>query len=227
MKLVFVGADNSIEIKKGFVHTLEIENPSLFVRISRSLAANAGELIFEDFSLWDDEGNELAPGRTLFMITDPLRLPWDCAELSGKMLSTMELYLFEDDDARSTFESYGRRLQGFAASLTYQGESDYRFNVEWDLRRFLKSFGFSVERGDGLPYIETLDMFLDFISDMKLGKVLAFVNLKTFLGENEFKMFLERVFFHELEVLLLENKTSAIEYDYEIKTVYDQHFLEL
>lgn len=180
MKLIFAGADRPIGIARGYVSTVEVENPCLFARICRSLVANGEEGVFEQFSLWDKAGNELAPSRVLFAVPDPLHLPWDCTELSNKLLGIMETLLYEDEEARRIFEDYGSQLRGFSQRLTHQVECDYRFNVEWDMRRYLKSFGFSADRGDGLPYIDMLNMFLDFVSDVQLEKVLVFVNLKTF-----------------------------------------------
>lgn len=227
MKLIFAGADRPIDIARGYVSTVEVENPCLFTRMCRSLVSNGGEGVFEQFSLWDETGKEVAPSRVLFAVPDPLHLPWDSTELSGKLLGMMEELLYEDEEARRLFEDYGSQLRGFSQRLTHQVECDYRFNVEWDMRRYLKSFGFSADRGDDLPYIDMLNMFLDFVSDVQLEKVLVFVNLKTFLGKIEFEQFVERVFFHEMQVLLLENKLCGIENDCERKVRIDQHFLEL
>lgn len=227
MKLMFTGADRPIDIARGCVSTVEVENPCLFTRICRSLVSNGGEGVFEQFSLWDEAGNELAPSRVLFSIPDPLHLPWDRTELTGKLLEMMEMLLYEDEGARRVFEDYGSQLRRFLQRLTHQVECDYRFNVEWDMRRYLKSFGFSADRGDDLPYIDMLNMFLDFASDVRLEKVLVFVNLKTFLGKMEFEQFVDRVFFHEMQVLLLENKLCDINYNHESKMRIDQHFLEI
>lgn len=227
MKLIFAGADRPIDVARGYVSTVEVENSCLFARMCRSLVSNGGEDVFEQFSLWDEAGNELVPSRVLFAVPDPLHLPWDCTELSSKLFGIMETLLYEDEEARRIFEDYGSQLRGFSQRLTHQVECDYRFNVEWDVRRYLKSFGFSADRGDDLPYIDMLNMFLDFVSDVQLEKVLVFVNLKTFLGKIEFEQFLDRVFFHEMQVLLLENKVCDINYGYESKMRIDQHFLEI
>ena len=227
MRLVFYGVDRPIVIRRGHAYTVEVENPCLYARICRSLVASGGEAVFEQFSIWDDEGAELTPARAFFAISDPLHLPWDSTELSGRLLTIMESLLFESEDMRGAFEDYGRRLQSLACQLTHQVECDYGFNVEWDVRRYLKSFGFSADRGESLPYIDMLNMFLDYVSDMHLKKTLVFVNLKTFLTEKEFQQFLDRVFFHEFEVLLLENKSCGIDFATEDKMVVDQHFLEI
>lgn len=214
-------------IRRGRVYTVEVENSCLYTRVCRSLVAGGGDAALEQFSIWDDEGVELTPAKAVLAISDPLHLPWDSAELSGRLLGMMESLLFESEDARGTFEEYGRQLQALACRLTHQVECGYRFNVEWDVKRYLKSFGFGADRGESLPYIDMLNSFLDFISDMRLKKMLVFVNLKTFLTENEFQQFLDRVFFHDLEVLLLENKPSEINFDTEDKMIIDQHFLEI
>lgn len=227
MRLMLSGADGPIKVDRGRVRTVEIENPRLFTRVCRSFIAGGDTDTLEPFSLWDGDGSELVPAKALFVVTDPLRLPWDSADLSGKLPAVMESLLFEDEDARSAFEDYGRQLAAFTFRLTHQVESDYQFNVEWDVRRYLKAFGFAANRDEGLPYIEMLNTFLDFASDMQLKKVLVFVNLKTFLSENEFEQFLDRVFFHDFTVLLLEGKACAIDYEYEDKTVIDRHFLEI
>lgn len=227
MKLMFVGADKPINITRRYVSTVEIENSCLFTRICRSFVADEGGVVLEQFSLWDDSDKEIVPSRAIFPISDPLHLPWDSSELSGKMLGMMEALLYEDEEARRLFENYGGQLKGFSQRLTHQVEGGYRFNVEWDMRRYLKAFGFSADRGDDLSYIDSLNMFLDFVSDVQLEKVLVFVNLKTFLEKIEFEQFLDRVFFHEIRVLLLENKACEIDYDYERKMRIDQHFLEI
>lgn len=227
MKLIFTGADRPIDIAKGYVSTLEVENPCLFTRICRTLVSNGGEGVFEQFSLWSEDGKEMASSQVLFAVPDPLHLPWDSAQLSGRLLGMMEALLYEDEEARRKFEDYGSKLRGFSQRLTHQVECDYRFNVEWDIRHYLKSFGFSADRGEDLPYIDMLNMFLDFVSDVQLEKVLVFVNLKTFLGKIEFEQFIDRVFFHEMQVLLLENKLCDIDNDFERKVRINQHFLEI
>ena len=52
------------------------------------------------------------------------------------------------------------------------------------------------------------------------------MNLKTFLTKNDVQKLYERVFFHELKMLLVENAEDGNRYEIEDKLVIDQHFLE-
>ena len=56
MRLVFCGADRPIEIRRGRVYTVEVENSCLYTRVCRSLVAGGGDAAFEQFSIWDDGG---------------------------------------------------------------------------------------------------------------------------------------------------------------------------
>lgn len=226
MKIIFSGLDTAIEVVPGRACTLEIRNHTLFARVCRTLVGMQRGSQFEPFTIWDDDGEELSYASSILLASDPLRLPWDSSELSGKLLSKMEALLMEDEDNRLIFEEYGSLLNGFASRLTHQVEGEYGFAVEWDIKRYLKSFGFGIERGDDLPYIDSLNMFIDFVHDMNLKKVLVFINLRTFLSEDDFDSFLERVFFHKISVLMIENELNCWIHALEKKVVVDQHFLE-
>lgn len=226
MKLVFSGFDSPIDILPGRACTLEIRNQTLFTRICRTFVGAQRGQQFEAFTIWGDDGEELSYSNSILLASDPLRLPWDSSELSGRLLTRMEAMLMKDEESRAIFEEYGSLLNGFATQLTFQVEGEYGFAVEWDIKRYLKSFGFGIERGEDLPYIDSLNMFIDFAHDMSLEKVLVFINLKTFLNEKDFKRFLERVFFHKIKVLMIENKASLAHSSLEKKIVVDQHFLE-
>lgn len=226
MKIVFSGLDTSIDILPGRASTLEIKNHTLFARVCRTFVGAQKSSQFEPFTVWSDDGEELSYASSILVASDPLRLPWDCSELSGKLLPKMEALLMEDEDNRLMFEEYGLLLNGFAERLAYQVEGEYGFAVEWDIKRYLKTFGFGIERGEDLPYIDSLNMFIDFAHDMNLKKVLVFINLRTFLGEDDFDSFLERVFFHKTSVLMIENELSGEIHALEKKVVVDQHFLE-
>ena len=226
MRLVIEGIETPIDICRGRPRVIEVHNRTLFARIARSLASRDGEDAFEPYSLWDDDGAELKPSSTLLMVSDPLRLPWENKALSGRLFDMVEGLMLEDEELRVEIEGMGARLAKGISRLTHQVNAEYSFAVEWGLRQYLKSFSFSVEHLDGDNYLESLISFLDFCADMALKQVLVFVNLKTFLSGNDLIEFYDRVFFHDLRVLMLEAMVDEISYEHERKTVIDLHFLE-
>ncbi len=226
MKIVFSGFESPIEVSDEYIRTIEIENKTLFTRLCTALLSCKGGLAAEPYSLWDDDECEIVPSSAFLTVSDPLSLPWDSKDLGGVLFERMSALALENEEARSQIERLDNEMNSRLLDLTHQINGDYTFGVEWNLQRYLKAFCFSVSRPEGATFLETLNMFIDFSADMSLQKALLFINLKEFLSSVEFKLFLERVYFHKLSVVLLESTLDGVNYPLERKTLIDRDFLE-
>ncbi|MGN8717653.1 type II-A CRISPR-associated protein Csn2, partial [Ellagibacter isourolithinifaciens] len=110
--------------------------------------------------------------------------------------------------------------------LGFGMNSDYGFGLEWDLKRYLKFRGFGVGRRADESLLDNLLNFISLALDAGCKKAIVFVNVKTFLTNNEVKALFDHVFYSKMKVLLLENKRDGNVYDYERKMIVDLHFLE-
>ena len=191
-----------------------------------SLLSEAGGDAVEPYSFWDEGGAELKPRGQLLCVGDPLNLPWDDRALSGALAGRFEGLLFEDEAVRREVEDAFAELASKVAQLALQLDSDYAFGVDWELKRYLKSYGFGVDVALDEPLIDKLIKFLLLAKDVSLEKVVTFVNLKLFLSENELERLYEQVFFSNLSVLLLENAPDPVSREEERKYIIDQDFLE-
>lgn len=225
MKLVFSGLETPIDLAPGYASTLQIANETLFARIVRSLASSAGSLALEPYTLWDD-GVELRPSTSLMVVQNPLQLPWDDRSLMGEVVKRIEREFLEDEDLRRGIEAMDSALSAKLLDLGFGMNSDYGFGLEWELKRYLKFRGFGVDMQDSKPLLDNLLNFLSLALDAGCKQAIAFVNLKTFLTQNDLKALFDYVFYSKLTVLLIENKADEVVYDYERKLVIDLHFIE-
>lgn len=225
MKLVFSGLETPIDLAPGYASTLQIANETLFARIVRSLASSAGSLALEPYTLWDD-GVELRPSTSLMVVQNPLQLPWDDRSLMGEVVKRIEREFLEDEDLRRGIEAMDSALSAKLLDLGFGMNSDYGFGLEWELKRYLKFRGFGVDMQDSKPLLDNLLNFLSLALDAGCKQAIAFVNLKTFLTQNDLKALFDYVFYSKLTVLLIENKADEVVYDYERKLVVDLHFIE-
>ena len=225
MKLVFSGLETPIDLAPGYASTLQIANETLFARIVRSLASSAGSLALEPYTLWDD-GVELRPSTSLMVVQNPLQLPWDDRSLMGEVVKRIEREFLEDEDLRRGIEAMDSALSAKLLDLGFGMNSDYGFGLEWELKRYLKFRGFGVDMQDSKPLLDDLLNFLSLALDAGCKQAITFVNLKTFLTQNDLKALFEYVFYSKLTVLLIENKADEVVYDYERKLVVDLHFIE-
>lgn len=225
MKLVLSGLETPIEIAPGYATTLQVENQTLFTRIARSLECADGRFALEPFTIWEKE-KELRPASSLLLVSDVLHLPWDDRALMGEVVKRLECEFLEDEDMRRAVEAMDSSLSTKLLELGFAMNSDYGFGLEWDLKRYLKFRGFGIDSTDAAPLLDNVINFLSLALDAGCGKVIAFVNLKTFLTINELKALFDFIFYSNLNVLLLESKRDEMVYDYERKITVDLHFLE-
>ena len=225
MKLVFHGLERPIELLAGQPSVLQIENSALFARVCLSLLSGEGRFALEPYTIWQED-SELKPKDSLMVISDMLNLPWDDRAFMATVIKQMEREFLEDEELRGKMEAAEAFLRERLDSLDMGFNADYEFALQWDLKRYLKYLGFGASYCPDKSLLDNLLNFLSLALDSGCKRVLVFVNLKNFLTETELEVLYEHVFYSKLAVLLLENKVDDNVYEYEIKHVVDQHFIE-
>lgn len=225
MRIVFAGLDSPIELEPGTCSTLEIESQTLFTRAVCSLMSGEGRYADEPYSIWEGDV-ELKPRDSMLVIDNPIQLPWDERGFTGLVLKRIEREYLEDEDLRRVLEGLWNAMASQLATLGMGLNADYGFGQGWDFKRYLKFMGFGVSYREGKSFLDNQLNFLSLALDSGDKRALAFVNLKTFLSENEFRLFLKQVFFQKTTVLLLENKLDKNVYEHETKRCIDLHFIE-
>lgn len=226
MNVRFSGLMNPVELHGGSASVLEVHNKVLFARMCQSISSQKGECAVEPYSIWSDAGDELNPVQALLWVGDPCNLPWEDRALVGSLRSSVEQLALEDESVRQRIESLSVQLSSAIAQVCFQIEGEYKFALEWELQRYLKTFNFHADYDTEASLFDNLIKFIDFVADVMADKVIVFLNLKIFLGKDELKRLYERVFFRNISILLIESVEDTVSYDHEIKLVVDQDFLE-
>lgn len=225
MRLVFSGLENPLKLTAGETSVLQVENSALLARIVSSLQTGLGHQAMEPYSLWEDDG-EVKPGNALMVVPDALNLPWDDRAFMTTITKRVEREFLEDEDLRMQVEEAERAIKMRLSRLNLGFNADLGFGLEWDLKRYLKFLGFGAAPQEDRSFLDNLLNFLSFALDAGCRKTIVFVNLKTFLTENELQMLYDHVFFLKLSLLLLENKIDTMSYRHENKLAVDLQFLE-
>lgn len=225
MRLVFSGLENPLKLTAGETSVLQVENSALFARIVSSLQTGLGHQAMEPYSLWEDDG-EVKPGNALMVVPDALNLPWDDRAFMTTITKRVEREFLEDEDLRMQVEEAERAIKMRLSRSNLGFNADLGFGLEWDLKRYLKFLGFGAAPQEDRSFLDNLLNFLSFALDAGCRKTIVFVNLKTFLTENELQMLYDHVFFLKLSLLLLENKIDTMSYRHENKLAVDLQFLE-
>jgi len=225
MKVCFSGLSEPLLVDDAAVSVLEVHNKALFARMCEALISGLGVDAIEPYSLWVDDLEVGAVSRFL-VVGSPLQLPWDDKGLVSGLAARFEQEVLVDEESRHALEESRALLQSRLSQVALGLESDYAFSVDWELKRYLRTFGFGVDIADGEPLIDKLIKFLRLVKDAAPKKALLFVNLKLFLTKSELDMFFEQVFFLRLHVLLIENVRDDSYEAHERKYVIDQDLIE-
>lgn len=225
MKLILSGFPEALDLGSDAVSVLEIHNRTLFSRVCQSLFSELDDEALEPYAFWDDDERRSSRNQFLFVF-NPFALPWSERVLIGEVLERVEGMFLSEDDVRQEIETAGRTLSERVAALGLRLQSDYAFDVQWEMRKYLKAFDFSVDVDSSDMLLDNLIKFLKFASDASFKKQLVFVNLKNFLETEEVQEFYRQAIFSELNVLLLENVPDGASFEFERKMCIDKDFLQ-
>lgn len=226
MIIRFEGFDNSIEVKAGLVSELAVCNKTLFSRMVSSLLSERGELALEPYRLFSETLDPVASRGAFLVIESPFNLPWDNRQIAGALYSLVEARVFEEDEYRMELENQAESLRKSIGRFALSFQSDFRFDIEWDLKKFLKAFGYRIDLPEDASLLDNVTQFFSLASDVEFRKPLVLVGFDNYFCENDLKVMYDQAVFLGIPLLVMQNEPSSLSTRYLKKHIIDQHFLE-
>lgn len=224
MKLHFTQLDLFITFSGEYVSVFQIENKVLFSKIIYSFLTQVSETYQEPF-VFTVNDEEVSTKDRFALVTDIVALPFQTRQTETRLHALFGELLHEDENLRSDIELLNQKMEERLAALGLQLHADYSFKIEWDTKKYLKAFDFSIEN-ESETLFDNLIVFLKSFSDLSPGKVLIFVNLKSFFDKKHLERLYLEIISLNLPVLLLESVLDTWVFEAESKTTIDQHFLK-
>ena len=205
MKLVHPDIQQIIQLQDGTVSSLVIENPSLMFRflsdVQHQLNGEEGDAVLSidevpvSMKRWVDllidfvgfDGNE----KTL--ITKIIQ--------AIKRTAQSEQHLLETHCMLANLESY-------LNVLAYEQDLELKYE-KLSLVNLLKAVGIQVVM-DYNNLAERLLSYMNLITRFDNEKLFLFVNLRSFVSDDEMELFLETIVTHGWKVLLLDNHATTL-----------------
>ena len=226
MKLVFQGFENPILLGLESVTEFAVENKVLFSRVVQALCSEEGQFATEPYQLFEEDNTPVKPKGAFIVVQTPFALPWEDKCLFGAFYDRFATELHDDDHLAMAIGQFALELHKSIARAGFAFSADYAFSSQWDLRKYLKTFGYKIDLDPSASLLDNLIMFLSLAADVHCKKPFAFLNLETFLDEKDLKTFCEQAVFYGATVLLLENKPSEYCFSNLRKQLVDLQFCE-
>lgn len=222
MKLIFENADFVFEFDEKMPVSIDVNSQKLFSRLSASLVFDS-DIVPEKFIYLQDK-KEVSFVKNSICVLNPLDLPFKNATLLNSLYKKMDNQIRQDGQYLLELQELHNKLRSFYQEITNDYFADYFFDVELDVKKYLKSFGYSNYFDLDSSLLDNIENFLEFCADVCPDKVIFFINLKNFLTEIEYFNLCKYIFYLKIPVICLNSGLELYNVENDINYTIDLDF---
>ncbi len=226
MRIVFEKFEKPLRIAPGEMSVLRIADPLLFSRCAHSLIQEYAADVLEPAAIFDDDNRELKVSGTLFIIGDILSFDLNDKKILTLAVKKLISHIVEEGDSRDTLRKMNLQIEEVFEDQILQMNGDYAFLQDWDENKYLKMAGFAIDATDDVTPFDKVRHLLRVASDLFPERVLAFINLCTFLTQAQFDELREQVAAEQLMVMLCETDARIDLSNLDNRLLVDEDYLE-
>lgn len=222
MKININYLENNIILLDNYIFAIEIENKNYFYRIINELnmISNGNEV--GDINFFDEDGKEINLSNKINLIIDYFNIDFN----SKKILNSLYKSIKDNIDEEIEFKinsSYKRICELISKTLT---EYDFPLviNDEFDFDNIFKLLKVSINCKNNL--LDNLLLLIDIENLFKINQLLIFINLKSYLSNNELIEFCKYSIYNEIKVILIDFQCYGTTLQNEKKLIIDSNLDE-
>ncbi len=201
MRLIYSDCNIDLVLDEQRPVTLVMENPK---HLRKMIFAILSQMNSESSDIILSEGDqELSLERNLFLQLNPFEDTLNSRKTIGKLYKTINQAAVEFPQERS--ELMSAVIQYFDRILNAVRFDGLTYSLDFKDEDLYKLFGLRIEE-ENFSLIEKLLMEVRVCSDLLFFPVIAFVNLESFLSNDEYLELVESCINHKVYLLLIEGK---------------------
>lgn len=218
MKLKILGLDHDLTIEESTVSVLEILDRRFFQKFILNLYKMISGEEGEDYVTLFDTANPLTVEKEVFMVLDILNLYMNDKKVKKDLIVKLhDIYLQQAESIElwNHIESNSIRLaenimEEFSLPLEYD---------ELEVSDFLKLLNFVVAPVDTGSFTDHLMGFVDLVEAFNLYRVLIFVNIKSYLQDEEIVELYKYCTYKKVRLIIIEGtkQTNLLEYEKKLR----------
>lgn len=178
-----------------------IESPELFTKYVQELYAQT-EGKEGNFVLSEGD-KEIDIGKYMELIINPLSVNINDKRILNKLYMMLEGLAFKEDIYLLTQEMKGK-LQSYFLQLEYLSPYILTMDLEIDIVAILKAIGVKIENNTD-NFMEKLDLYIKILAELLQKKVIALVNIGSYMKKEHVKQLMNTAIHNEISLLLIEN----------------------
>lgn len=201
MKLVHVDLERQIVFGNNQVCEWIIESPKLFAKYIKELY-NQSQGQTGCFVLTEDD-KQLDIEKSVEIIVNPFSVNINDRKILNKLFAELTRLAYEEDLYLITQEMTSK-LQDYVLRLEYLCPYILEIDSELDMTAVLKALGVKIENYTD-DYFENLNLYIKIIAELLKKKMLALVNIRSYLEKEQIEQLIKTAEYNEIKLLLIEN----------------------
>lgn len=203
--------EKAVSINEGEVLTLVIENPIALRNTVNCFKTENAELVLSD------KLEELDFHKSVEFIDNVFDMDFASKKIINKLNDEAESIA---GDLQSETLSIFEAINDYAEEVSSNFDLPVRFSFLDETERLIKFLNFHIDT-DGMSLPEIIISYMEVCRRVFGKKLFAVLNIKSFLSDDEFKLFCKSVSYEKLCVLLIEAYDVKRTSEYEKKIIVD------
>ena len=192
MKLAYVDMENVIELDYRKATEWIIESPALFQKYVHLLNLQAeGE---EGGFVLSDDDIILDISKYVEIVVSPFALDFEDRRIQKKLYLQLQKTAYGED---ADLQSYIFRLESICGY-------DIEIDTAMDVQQLFKALGVKMEGGE-YDFSEKLAQYMKLMSELMGKKVLVFINIRSYLENEQIQELIKNAVYNEISLLFIEN----------------------
>lgn len=204
MKLVYTELEQQLIFPENKVNVLVIEHKELFRRMIQELAKQIDGV--EGRFVLSDNDKILKIDKDVCLVVNPFALEINSRKALTGLYNELGKLGMNEENYLNTCRVKGQ-IAEYIYGLLNQVDYALKFQDDFNLQSLFKALEVEFESGEE-NFLEGLVYFMDVCSKFQKVKIFAFVNLKTYLTNDELKKIYKEAFYRKIQLLLLENSVE-------------------
>lgn len=213
--------NNNLIIKDDSVLSLEIENKSYFFKVITDLINLSNGDILEEIKCFNED-KEVGLTNKINVIRDFFDFQSLFKSYSSNLIKFLCNKIDKDEQERAIFRF--NRVCSFVSNEINKIDLPFYLKNDFTFELMLKSLKFDILSKDNL--LDNLFLLIDIERELKINKVLFFINLKQYIKKEELVELYKYAIYNGVSIILIDSQSYGVCLECERKLIIDEQLDE-
>lgn len=196
--------ENDMIFTEEYINVLQIQDKKLFTNVINSLNDNINNI--EDTKeriIILDNDTEIKIEKEVLMIIDVFNIDFNQKKIQNALYNKIEKIYKQKFERMSEFQNVFQKLQLNVLDVFNEFPFEFNYKESIGIQEYLKLLGLKISNNKE-KIIDTIFSLIDVVEYLSIAKLLIFVNIKLYLGNDEIQEVYKYAMYKKVNILLIE-----------------------